>query len=111
MPSSSAGAVDVVVELTHLDLLAGLGEHLDVEAERLHLLDEHLEALGDARLGDVLALDDGLVHLDPAEHVVGLDREQLLEAVRGAVGLERPHLHLPEALATELGLAAQGLLR
>ena len=77
---------------------------------RLHLLDEHLEALGDARLGDVLALDDGLVDLDPAEDVVGLDGEQLLQGVGGAVGLEGPHLHLAEALATELGLPAQGLL-
>src|SRR5690606_24048386 len=41
-------AEDVLVELAHLDLLAGGGEHLDVETERLHLLDEHLEALGDA---------------------------------------------------------------
>ena len=80
--------------------------NLDVEAEGLHLLDEHLEGLGDARLGDVLALHDGLVDLDPPEHVVGLDREQLLQRVRRAVGLERPHLHLAEALAAELRLAS-----
>ena len=103
-------AEDVLVELPHLDLLARLGEDLDVEAEGLHLLDEHLEALGDAGLGDVLALDDGLVDLHAAEHVVGLDGEQLLQAVGGAVGLEGPHLHLAEALATELGLPAQRLL-
>ena len=86
-------------------------DDLDVEAERLHLLDEHLEALGDAGLGDVLALDDGLVDLHAAEHVVGLDGEDLLQRVRGAVGLERPHLHLTEALATELRLPTQRLLR
>ena len=103
-------AEHVLVELAHLDLLAGVGQDLDVEAEALHLLDEHLEALGDPRLGDVLALDDGLVDLDPAEDVVGLDGEQLLQGVGGAVGLEGPHLHLPEALAAELGLAAEGLL-
>src|SRR5690606_13562543 len=101
---------DVFVELSHLDLLAGLGEDLDVEAQGLHLLDEHLEALRDAGLGDVLALDDRLVDLDPAEHVVGLDREQLLQAVGGAVGLEGPHLHLAEPLAAELGLTAERLL-
>src|SRR6478752_5853074 len=105
-----SGAEDVLVELTHLDLLAGLGEDLDVEAQGLHLLDEDLEALGDAGLGDVLALDDGLVDLHAAEHVVGLDGEQLLQAVGGAVGLEGPHLHLAEPLATELGLPAEGLL-
>ena len=87
-----------------------VGEDLDVEAEGLHLLDEHLEALGDARLGDVLALDDGLVDLHAAEHVVGLDGEQLLQAVGGAVGLEGPHLHLAEALAAELRLPAERLL-
>src|SRR5205814_9772601 len=58
-------------------------------------------------LGDVLALDDRLVGLNPADRVVGLDREHLLERVRGAIGLERPDLHLAEALATELRLAAQ----
>src|SRR5687768_9531057 len=35
------GAEHVLVELAHLDLLAGVGQHLDVEAEGLHLLDEH----------------------------------------------------------------------
>src|SRR3712207_4048268 len=35
----------------------------------------------------------------------------LLERVRGAVRLERPHLHLAEALAAELRLASQRLLR
>src|SRR5580704_5838978 len=59
--------------------------HLDVEAQRLHLLDEHLEALGDARLGDVLPLDDGLVDLDAAQDIVGLDGEQFLERVGGPV--------------------------
>ena len=105
------GAEGVLVELADLDLLARLVHHVDVEAERLHLLDEHLEALGDAGLGDVLALDDGLVDLHAAEHVVGLDGEDLLERVRRAVGLERPHLHLTEALATELRLPTQRLLR
>src|SRR3954453_7909866 len=101
----------VFVGLAHLDLHAVAGEHLDVEAQRLHLLDEHLGRLGDAGLGDVLALDDRLVDLDPAEDVVGLDGEQLLQRVGRAVGLEGPHLHLAEPLATELGLTAQRLLR
>jgi hypothetical protein len=39
-----------------------------------------LKGLGDARLGDVLALDDGLVDLHATEDVVGLDGEQLLQA-------------------------------
>ena len=84
---------------------------MHVERERLHLLQQHLEGLGDRRLGDVLALDDRLVGLHAPDRVVGLDREHLLERVRGAVRLERPHLHLAEALAAELGLAAQRLLR
>ena len=77
---------------------------------RLHLLQQHLERLRDRRLGDVLALDDRLVGLDAADRVVGLDREHLLQRVGGAVRLERPHLHLAEALAAELRLTAQRLL-
>src|SRR3954449_52527 len=56
----------VFVGLAHLDLHAVAGEHLNVEAQRLHLLDEHLEGLRDAGLRDVLALDDGLVDLHAA---------------------------------------------
>src|SRR4051794_4211955 len=104
------GAQEVVVLVGHLGALALLGDDVDVERQRLHLLEEHLERLRDARLGDVLALDDGLVGLHAPDGVVGLDREHLLERVRGAVRLERPDLHLAEALAAELRLAAQRLL-
>ena len=104
------GAQQVVVLLAHLGARALLGDDVDVERQRLHLLQQHLERLGDARLGDVLALDDRLVGLHAPDGVVGLDREHLLERVGGAVGLQRPHLHLAEALAAELRLAAQRLL-
>src|SRR6266545_7822833 len=90
-PERFGGAERVLVELADLDLFTRFVHDPDDEAERLHLLDEHLEALGDAGLGDVLALDDGLVDLHPAEHVVGLDGEDLLQRVRRAVRLERPH--------------------
>src|SRR5581483_4141221 len=104
------GAEDVLVRVAHLDRGAVAGEHLDVQAQRLHFLDQHLEALRDAGFRHVLALDDGLVHLHAAEYVVGLDREQLLQGVGGTVCLQRPHLHLAEALAAELRLTAQRLL-
>src|SRR5438445_254752 len=93
------------------DRFLAVVEHLDAEPQRLQLLDEHLEALGDARRLDVLALHDRLVRLDAAHDVVGLHREELLKDVRRAVGLERPHLHLAEPLAAELCLAAERLLR
>ena len=54
---------------------------------------------------------DRLVDLGPARHVVGLDRQHLLQGVGRAVGLQRPALHLAEALAAELRLAAERLLR
>src|SRR5690606_33765381 len=95
-------------------LVAALGparlEQLDVEAERLQLADEHVERFGQSGLERRVALDDRLVNLRPARHVVGLGREQLLQDVGGAVGLERPDLHLAEALAAELRLAAERLL-
>ena len=69
-----------------------------------------LNDFGHAGRLDVLALDDGLVGLDAAHDVVRLDREELLEDVGRAVGLQGPDLHLAEALPAELGLAAQWLL-
>src|SRR3954470_7432118 len=105
------GPEDFVVGVAPLDRLAVAGEDLHVQAERLQLLEQHLERLRDARLGDVLALDDRLVHLDAAQDVVGLDGEQLLQRARGAVGVPSPAIHLPEALTTELSLTPQRLLR
>src|SRR5918912_498166 len=46
----------------------------------------------------------------PPIHVVGFDSQDLLEGVRRAVRLERPHLHLAEPLAAELRLAGERLL-
>ena len=43
-------------------------------------------------------------------HVVGLDGQELLQRVGGAVGFHRPHFHLAEALTTELRLATERLL-
>src|SRR3569833_2848523 len=103
-------AEDGLVGVTHLDRHAVAGAHLDVQAQRLHLLDQHLEGLRDARLRDVLALDDGLVALHATELVGGLDGEQLLKGVGGAVRRQRPDLHLTVALASVLGLTAERLL-
>src|SRR5229473_2856829 len=87
-----------------------LAQDLDPEREPFQLLDQHAERLRDAGLERVVALDDRLVRLHAADDVVGLYGQDLLEYVRGAVGLERPDLHLTEPLPTELGLAAQRLL-
>src|SRR5215469_18391722 len=91
-------AEDVLVGVAHLDGGAVARQHLHVETQRLHFLDQHLEAFRDAWFRDVLALDDGLVYLHAAEHVVGLDGEQLLQRVGRAVSLQGPHLHLTETL-------------
>ena len=48
---------------------------------------------------------------DTAGNVVGLDGQNLLQGVRRAVGFERPDFHFAEALAAELRLAAERLLR
>ena len=85
-------------------------ENLDVQAKSLHFLDKHLEGFRNARLRDVVALNNCFVDLDSAKHIVGLDREQFLQAVSGAVCLECPHFHLTKALATELGLTPEWLL-
>src|SRR5690348_2812199 len=50
------GPEDLVVGLTHFQGDAVAGEHLDIQAQRLQLLEQHLERLGDSRLRDVLAL-------------------------------------------------------
>src|SRR5437899_6022561 len=98
------------VFFTKHDLALVLAQDLDPERKPFQLLDEHAERLRDARLERVVALDDRLVGLHAADDVVRLDGQNLLQDVRGAVGLERPYLHLAEALAAELSLASHRLL-
>src|SRR2546421_613063 len=98
------------VLFTQNDLALVLAQDLDPERKALQLLDQHAERLRDAGLERVVALDDRLVRLDAADDVVRLDGQDLLQDVRGAVSLERPHLHLAKPLAAELRLAAQRLL-
>src|SRR5260370_16967383 len=84
---------------------------LDVQAERLQLANEDVERFGHARLDTRFALDDGLVNLRAAIDVVRLGREQLLQDLRSAVSFHCPHFPFAEALAAELRLAAERLLR
>ena len=56
-------------------------------------------------------MDDGVVHLRTALHVVGLDGEEFLQRVSGTVSFHSPHFHFTEALATELARTAERLLR
>src|SRR5215469_3740352 len=86
-------------------------EQLHIERKRTHFLDEDVERFRDTGLERVFATDDRFVNLGSSGHVVGLDRQDLLQRVGGAVSLERPDLHFAETLAAELGLAAQRLLR
>ena len=68
----------VVCLLCGLGALAAAGTgsllrivQVDIETERTHLLDQHVERLGDARLERVVAAHDRLVDLGAAGDVVG----------------------------------------
>src|SRR5262245_4146185 len=87
--------------------LLAVFEQVDVEAQALHLLREHVEALGEPGHELAIALDDRLVHAGAADDVVRLHGQELLERVGRAVRLHGPDLHLAQALATELRLAAE----
>src|ERR1043166_4449814 len=82
----------------------------DIQTQGLQLTNQDIEAFGDARLRGRLALHDGFVDLGSSIYVIGLSRQQLLQYVGCAVGLERPHFHFAEALAAELSFTSQGLL-
>src|SRR5262249_20764646 len=95
------------------DLLAGAFQSFDqlhIQAERLQFPNQYVERLRHARFNGGLALHDGFVDLGPAKHIVGLCREQFLQNVCRAIGLERPDLHFSETLATELSFSTQRLL-
>src|SRR6188768_3774625 len=81
-------------------------DELHVEAQRLELLDEHVERFGQTGLERVVALHDGFVHAGAALHVVALYRQELLEGIGRAVRFHGPDFHFTETLAAELGFAA-----
>ena len=93
-----------------LDLLTLFVENADVKAERLKLLNKHLECLGNAGSGDILTLNDRLVSLTASVDVVRLDGQDLLKCICCTVCLECPNLHLSETLAAELRFTAERLL-
>ena len=74
----------IVIVVLDRDFLSILVEDLDVKTDGLELFDEDLEGFRNARLWDILALDDGLVRLNTADDIVGLDRQDLLQRVSGA---------------------------
>src|SRR5215203_972067 len=88
----------------------GIVDRLDRKPQRLHLLEQDLEARRHPRLGDVLPLNDRLVALDPANPIVALYRQELLQGMRSTVRFQSPHLHLTKTLPAELGLSTQRLL-
>ena len=61
-------------------------------------------------LRNVLTLNNGFIHLYTTDNVVRLDGQEFLQSIGGAISLQCPHLHLTEALTTELRLTTQGLL-
>ena len=102
--------VPLVVYHKNIRELAKCWNMSEEEAGRKARREAFLE-LRNARLGDILTLDDGLVGLHTSHHIIGLDGQNLLQRVGSAVRLQSPHLHLTETLSAELGFTAQGLLR
>src|SRR5581483_8582870 len=87
-----------------------LAAHFHVQTQTLHFLDKDVERLGCPGFEGIIAFNDGFVDASAALNVIGLDCQQLLQGVSGAVGFERPHLHLAKTLSAILCLAAQWLL-
>ena len=51
----------------------------------MNFANHNVEGFGDTRLRSVLAMDNGVVHLRTALHIVGLDGEEFLQRVSGTV--------------------------
>src|SRR5690606_31116417 len=96
-------------EIDHLSLL--LSSERYGQSEGLQLLHENVERLRNPWLRQVLALDDRFVDARTTRDVVRFDRQDFLQRVRGAVSFQRPHFHFTEALAAELRLTGERLLR
>ena len=69
---------------TYLPLL-----QLDRKGQTAQLVQQHVHCLGNTRLGQVVAFDDGLVSLGTPHHVIRLDGQDLLQDIGGAEAFER----------------------
>jgi hypothetical protein len=79
---------------------------VDINTERADFLHQNIEGFRHTGVDDVVALDQVLVNLGAAVHVVLLHSQHLLQHIRCTIRFERPHFHLAESLAAELRLAA-----
>ena len=77
----------------------------------MNLFHQYVERFRHTWVHAVIAIDNIFVDARTTIHIVGLHGEHFLQGVGGAVGLQRPALHLPETLTTELCFTAQWLLR
>ena len=68
----------IVVRFQKLDLLRAFAQDLDIQAQALQFLNEHLEGFRHARFRDVFTLHDCFIGLDTTHNVVGLDGQDLL---------------------------------
>src|SRR3989344_3591539 len=85
-------------------------DRLDVERQTAYLIGQDGERCRGTGMTDGLALDDCVEGGRTTLDIVGLDSEHLPECVGRAIAEECPHLHLAEALAAVLCLAAERLL-
>src|SRR5574344_582769 len=88
-----------------------ISSSLDVKAQGSNFTDHHVEGFRNARFRRILAVDDSVIDLGTAHDIIGLHGQKFLQGVRSAVGFESPDFHFAEALAAELTLAAERLLR
>src|SRR5690348_7656404 len=85
--------------------------HSDLESKTSEFVHQYVERFRDIWSAHVLAFHDSFVCLRATDHVIGLDRKDLLEDVRRTECLDRPNLHFSEALSTKLCFTTQRLLR
>src|SRR5690606_9429453 len=86
-------------------------KQLDIQAQRVKLFDQHVEALWQARIKGEITFDDRLIDSSTTLNVVRLNGQEFLKRVGCAVRLDCPDLHLTESLTTELSLTTERLLR
>ena len=72
------GAVVVVIIVTYDNFLGLSGKDANIKADRLQFFDENLERFGNAGFGNILTFDNGLVSLDSADDIIGLDGKNFL---------------------------------
>ena len=108
--NSTKICLSVIYTLHDLHFCLVITKDTHIQCQRLKLFKKYLEGFRNTRLRNIITLNDRLIGLHTAYHIIRLHCKDLLQCVGCTICLKCPYLHLSETLSTKLSFTTQRLL-